>query len=226
MRGARWSGAALVLALLTAPTARAAEAEPPAAAFDTTGTSTTTEPPRGVIRRVEHRLFAKSDHLILRTGFSYLSRADFYASPGVTASATWYLDEWLGLDLLSATFFFSERTEAAAAVERETGYVPDSQRPILRATAGARFAFAYGKLLLEALDSVVHLDASAFAHAGVLVTDEAPNLGGDLGLSVQLRAREVVLVFAEIGWLGSYEDRRNTSFASGLLAAFGLGVVL
>lgn len=209
------------LVLLMLPALARAEEIP----WDVTGTSSTTVPSSESPGRVEARLFSKADHLIVRAGFSYLSRSDFYVNPGVSLDVAWYPWEFLAFEL-SGTGFFSQLSSTADALRKSTGLLPDSQKPLARAMGGARFAFAYGKLLIEELETVVHIDASVAAHVGVLVTDDAPNFGGDVGLGVQVRAFERILVWVEGTVLVTYERRTTSSVASGPQGTIGLGLLL
>jgi hypothetical protein len=189
-----------------------------------TGTSSVSEAPiLSLGHRVEGRMFRKSGRVITRAGFGWLSRGDLRSNPGITADLTWYPIETIGIDLLSSTFFFSTLTATADALRRSTGLLPDSQKPIARLMPGARWAFAYGKLLIEDADAVVHVDAALCGHLGVLVTDRAPNPAVDLGFALQAGLQHAV-VFLEASWLLSYEDRTTSSLASGPQASAGLGI--
>jgi hypothetical protein len=174
--------------------------------------------------RIERRAFEKKNHFALRTGFAYLSRGDFYTSPGIGLDAAFYPAEVVGLEL-SNTLFFSQLTDSATELRRTTGLLPDSQKPIARITVGPRMAFAYGKIFVEALDTVVHMDASLSFHLGALVTDKGPNFGGDVGVSFQAAAFKRLIVWLEGSWFVSYEKRSNSSIASGPLTTIGIGVL-
>jgi hypothetical protein len=215
----------LLFALLLAPSAAFAQEADEGVPWEITGTSTTPIAGEDPTSRLELRVFQKEGHVILRAGFSYLARADFYTNPGVSLDVAWYPWEFLDFEL-SGTYFFSELTSTAEALRKSTGLLPDSQRPIARAMGGARFAFAYGKLLIEWLDTVVHADAGISLRLGVLITSEAVNFGGDLSLGVQVVAFERLLIFLEGGWLASYEKRSTSSFASGLATTVGVGLLL
>jgi hypothetical protein len=216
----------LSIAIVTLLSSSAAFAEETAPVpWQITGTSTLPvggEDPTG---RVELRVFQKEGHVIVRTGFTYLARADFYTNPGVSVDVAWYPWEFLDFEL-TGSYFFSELTSTAEALRKTTGLLPDSQRPRATAMGGARFAFAYGKLLIEWLETVVHADAGISLHAGVLITDDAVNFAGDVSLGVQVVAFERLLVFLEAGWLAGYEERSTTSFASGLETSIGIGLLL
>jgi len=177
------------------------------------------------IARVENRRFTKDDRVLTRVGFAWWSRDDLRVNPGIAIEGTWYLTEQLGLDLVSATVYFSTLSASADALRRQTGLLPDSQRPLVRAMAGARWSFAYGKVLLESLGVIVHLDVAARAHVGLVITEKAPNPGGDLGLAVQARAGDLVSIWIDGGWLATYESRQSASFASGLSLAVGVGLL-
>lgn len=186
-----------------------------------TGTSAATDPaPR---HRIERRRFERAGHIHVRAGFSYLSRGDLYVNPGVAADVTYHPTELLGLDLLSATVFASSFGSTARALRETTGWLPDSQRPRARLTAGARFAFAYGKILIESLDLILHVSGSASAHLGVLVTDRTANPGGDVGFSLDLLAFDRALVYVETFWFLSYEKRERSRLAGGPIATLGIG---
>src|SRR5688572_9851452 len=211
---------ALIIAMLLV-----AETPPEEVPWNVTGTSTAPvggEDPSG---RIELRVFQKEGHVIVRAGFTYLARADFYTNPGVSLDVAWYPWEFLDFEL-SGSAYFAQLTNTAEALRKTTGLLPDSQKPLARAMGGARFAFAYGKLLIEALDTVVHADAGLSLHLGVFITDEAVNFGGDLLLGVQVVAFERLLIWVEGGWLGSYERRSTSSFASGLSTSIGIGLLL
>lgn len=209
-------GAALVAVLAAVPGLAAAQT--------TTSTAAEERPDGTPLARVEARRFPHDGRVFVRAGFAWWSRDDLRTNPGITAEATWYLGESFGVDLLSVTTYFSQLAASAEALRRETGLLPDSQKPLVRIMTGARWGFAYGKILLEDAGVVLHLDASVRAHLGVVVTDSAPNPGGDLGLTLQLRIHDRALVWMDGAWLATYESRVGTSFASGLQLGTGVGL--
>ena len=223
--------------LLVATSTRAAGPAP--TPWEITGTSSVAaiEPP-AVTHRLEHRRFQKNGRVALRAGATYLSRGDMRTNPGASVDIAWYLSEVLGVDLLSVTAFGSSLNSTAEALRKSTGLLPDSEKPLARLTAGARYSFAYGKALVERLDAVFHLDANAFAHLGVLWTDSSVNPAADLGLSLQVsfgqrppdatgRASGLLgVLWIEAGWLVSYEDRTTSSVASGALGTIGVGLMM
>lgn len=177
------------------------------------------------MHRVEARRFQKSGHLIARAGFSYLSRGDYYTNPGISVEASYYPVEMLALDVVSATVFFSQLGTTAEALRKATGLLPDAQRPRVRLMSGARFAFAYGKLLIEEADVVIHLDANLTAHVGALITEQTINAGGDFGLAFQALAAERILFSLEASYLISYEQRSASSIAAGPMGTIGFGLL-
>jgi hypothetical protein len=192
-----------------------------------TGTSSIADPPVPELGHlVEHRAFEKEGRFSARAGVSWLARSDLRSNPGLSLDLGWYAKESLSVEFLSATAFFSELDSTAAALRRSTGLLPDSQKPIARLTTGGRFSFAYGKLLIEDADTVVHLDASAAAHFGVLLTDVAPNACSDLDLAFHVGLGPRLVFWLQGGWFLSYERRTTSEFSSGFLASAGLGLLL
>lgn len=217
--------AAVALLFFTVRTASAEEALAPP--WEITGTSSIAVPPESTpTHRVDRRTFLKDSRFLLRSGFSYLSRGDYYSNPGIGVDFAYYPAESLGVDIISANVFFSSLGPTARALRESTGLLPDSQRPYARITTGGRLAFAYGKVLIEELDVVIHLDLSAAAHLGMLITDQAANLGGDFGLAFQAHAHKSLLVWLEGLYVMSYEKRTASSFASGPMITIGLGYLL
>lgn len=196
----------------------------PAAAATDTATAAPSLSDGTPLARVEARRFPHDGRVFVRTGFAWWSRDDLRTNPGLTAEGTWYVTETIGLDLLSTTVYFSQLAESAAVLRRQTGLLPDSQKPLVRAMTGLRWGFAYGKILLEDAGVVLHLDASLRAHAGVVITDGAVNPGGDLGLAVQVRVHDRVLVWLDGSWLATYEERKASALASGLQLGTGVGL--
>jgi hypothetical protein len=204
-----------------------ARAEPPPVPWAITGTSSVSEPAAPEVGHlVEHRAFEKAGRFAARAGVSWLARSDLRSNPGISVDLAWYAKESLSIEFLSATAFFSELDSTAEELRRSTGLLPDSQKPIARVTTGARFSFAYGKLLIEDADTVVHLDASAAAHIGALVTDVAPNASTDLDLAFQVGLGSHLVLWLEGGWLVSYERRTTSDISTGFLASAGFGVLL
>ena len=216
----------MMTAILLALTAQPGQAPAPKP-WEITGTSSIAEiSAPEVTHKVDNRAMLKNERIAVRAGFSYLSRGDLRTNPGVSVEAGWYPRENVGIDFISATVFFSELTGTAAALREQTGLLPDSEKPLVRAMTGVRFSFAYGKLLFEELDAVLHFDASGSAHLGLLITDDAPNPAVDLGVALQVSVENRFLVWLEAGWFLSYENRTESSFASGPIGTAGVGVML
>lgn len=174
---------------------------------------------------VERRRFSKGGRVLLKVGAAYLAREDFWISPGVAAEGSYHFDETWGLDL-SVTAYASTLDAAARQLRVEQGLLPDAQQPILRAVVGPRWAFAYGKVLLEALGTVVHFDAALSARLGVMVTNETVNPGGEINLAVQAWVEPAFLIWGEGGaWVG-YEDRNTSVLSGGPRGVLGFGVRL
>lgn len=222
---ARTSTLAALIGLIGVLVSSTVDAAPEPVSWGLTTTSSAASEPETAYR-VERRFFEKTDHVIVRTGFSYLSRGDFYTNPGVALDVSWYPLEFVAFDVVSSTIFFSQLNSTAAELRRNFGILPDSQQPYARVTTGGRFAFAYGKILVEELGAVVHLDASIGLHLGALITDEAPNFGGDVGLSFQAAVLERFVVWFDFSWFASFEQRTSTNIAAGPMATIGLGLVL
>jgi hypothetical protein len=195
---------------------------PPAPGWQITGTSTVPQGEAPIQQRVEARALAKEGRGVARVGFSYLSRGDFYNNPAVAIEGTYYLLEWVGIDV-SGTIFVSHLNETAAELRRSTGLLPDSQKPVARVMVGSRFALIYGKALVETLGTIVHFDASLNVHFGILKTEPAFNPALDLGIGLQALAYQRLLVFTELAWILSYEARTTTNFASGPMMTVGAG---
>lgn len=190
-----------------------------------TSTAAFAGPEPSAPRTVERRLFTKQGRFHLRAGGAYWAREDFWISPGLTAELGYAPLEWLAVDL-SSTVFFSELDAAARDLRVEQGLLPDAQQPILRLVIGPRWSFAYGKILIEGTETVLHLDASLVLRMGAMFTDRAVNFGGDVGLAFQVSLDEGWFAWGEIaGWIG-FEERQSSSLAAGPLGSLGLGVQL
>jgi hypothetical protein len=135
---------------------------------------------------VQDRVFTKSDTWSVVGGATILNRSDFYTSPGVAIAVTRYLDEVTALEL-QASWFFTYEHQAARDIYAATGFVQDHGEPRALAGAGARYAFAYGKMLMEASDTVVHFAPELAAHVGILATRQRLAPAIDVGVGVRVR---------------------------------------
>jgi outer membrane beta-barrel protein len=184
---ARVVAAALGTLAVLAPAARAALPEPA---------------PRPVAAvRVQPRFATKAKHVQLFGGLEYLSRGDFFNSPGVRAGATYYPIEALGLEL-TVSHFWSSLNAEAVRIRNTLGAIPDSHAPGWLTMAGLRYSIGYGKLMLGGLGSAIHFEPQAFAHAGMHVHDGdiGPSADAGLGMLVFLTPRmfarfDVAVVF-------------------------------
>ena len=173
---------------------------------------------------VEVRAFEKTGRYLLRVGVVYWAREDFWISPGLTLEGGYHFDERWAVDL-SSSLYLSTLDAAARELREREGVLPDAQQPILRLAVGPRYAFGYGKLLLEDLAVVLHFDVSLAVRAGALMTDQALNPGGELALAVQVSCGRFLAWFEFGGWLG-YEERSAGALVGGPYGAGGVGVRL
>lgn len=173
---------------------------------------------------VEARAFSKASRAFVRVGGIYLAREDFWISPGLTLEGGYHFDERWGIDV-SSSLYFSTLDAAARQLREQQGFLPEAQQPILRLMAGPRYAFGYGKLLVEDLGVVLHFDLSLALRAGVLVTNRSTNPGGELALAVQV-GLGTFLVWLELGAGLGYEDRSTGALVGGPHGAGGFGLRL
>jgi hypothetical protein len=176
--------------------------------------------------RVQQRFALKAKQVQIYGGFEYLSRGDFYNSPGLRIGATYYLLEPLGLEAQLA-YDWSSLDATAVQVETKTGFIPDSHPPGGRAMVGARYSIGYGKLLVGGLGGVVHFEPQAFVHGGI--HDNGGEIGPstDAGLSflVFLTSRFFVRVDAAVTL--DFESRSGTTIGVwGALPALSAGGTL
>ncbi len=176
--------------------------------------------------RVQQRFALKAKQVQLYGGFEYLSRGDFYNSPGLRAGATYYVLESLGLEAQLA-YDWSSLDATAEQVEMHTGFVPDSHPPGGRAMVGARYSIGYGKLMVGGLGGVVHFEPQAFLHAGIHDNggEIGPSTDAGLGFLVFLTPRFFVRLDAAVTL--DFESRSGTTIGVwGALPALGAGGTL
>ena len=181
--------------------------------------------------RVQQRFALKAKLVQIFGGVEYLSRGDFYNSPGMRIGATYYLLEPLGLEALLA-HDWSSLDATAEQVKTDTGLIPDSHPPGWRAMVGARYSIGYGKLMVGGLGGVVHFEPQAFLHGGIHDNGGAyeVNLGHfllDAGLSflVFLTPRFFARVDAAVTL--DFESRSGTTIGVwGALPALSAGGTL
>jgi hypothetical protein len=173
--------------------------------------------------RVEPRLFVKQGRIFTSFGLTYLERGDYWVSPGIALSATYYPSERGGPDA-RLVWFFSSLSGSAQQVATSTGFVPDARQPNALALVGWRQSLTYGKVALGG--SALHFDVQGSAHGGGLFTDRgvAPAVSAAAGIAGRLGSH----LFAQIdlGLLLSFEQRQRGGAALGFLPVFSFGVDL
>jgi hypothetical protein len=125
---------------------------------------------------VQQRFAFKAKLTEISAGFEYLSRGDFYNSPGVRVGAAYYPIEPLGLEA-RISHYWSSLDATAQEVVSTTGTLPDSHPPGWVGMVGARYSIGYGKLIVGGLGGIVHFEPQAFIHAGI------HDNGGEIGPS-------------------------------------------
>ena len=176
--------------------------------------------------RVQPRFAFKAKQTQIYGGFEYLSRGDFYNSPGARIGATYYLLESLGLEAQLA-HDWSSLDSTAEQVKTDTGLLPDSHPPGWRALVGARYSIGYGKLMVGGLGGVVHFEPQAFLHAGIHDNggEIGPSSDAGLGFLVFLTPRFFVRVDAAVTL--DFESRSGTTIGVwGALPSLGAGGTL
>ena len=176
--------------------------------------------------RVQQRFALKAKQVQIYGGFEYLSRGDFYNSPGLRIGATYYALESLGLEALLA-HDWSSLDATAERVESETGFIPDSHPPGWRAMVGARYSIGYGKLMVGGLGGVVHFEPQAFLHAGIHDNggEIGPSTDAGLGFLVFLTPRFFARIDAAVTL--DFESRSGTTIGVwGALPALSAGGTL
>jgi outer membrane beta-barrel protein len=193
-------------------------------------------PPRSAIRepaprpeaavRVQQRFALKAKLVQIFGGAEYLSRGDFYNSPGLRIGATYYVLEALGLEAQLA-YDWSSLDSTAEQVKTDTGLLPDSRAPGWRTMVGARYSIGYGKLMVGGLGGVVHFEPQAFLHAGIHDNDHqiGPSTDAGLGFLVFLTPKFFARVDAAVTL--DFESRSGTTIGVwGALPALSLGGTL
>ena len=220
------------------PAPAAATTGPAAAPLATTAAVATAPlaPARGLIAdpaprpvtavRVQSRYAIKSKQFQISGGFAYLSRGDFYVSPGVRVGGTYYLLEQLGLEL-QVSHFWSSLNAEAERIKETLGAIPDSHAPGWLMLAGARYSIGYGKLMVGGLGGVLHFEPQVFARGGLHVHDgdTGPSADTGLGLLVFVTPK----LFARIDASVVYErEQRSGNGVSvwGIMPSIGVGGTL
>jgi len=181
-------------------------------------------PPTDV--RVQSRFAVKAKSAQLFAGAEYLSRGDFYNSPGARVGATYYPLESIGLEL-QVSHYWSSLNAEAERVKKNAGLIPNSHAPSWLLMAGGRYSIGYGKLLLGGLGGAIHFEPQAFLHAGMHAHDGdvGPSLDGGLGLLMFLTPKAFARIDAAIVF--DREDRSGTAVSVwGTLPSISVGGTL
>jgi len=176
--------------------------------------------------RVQSRFAVKAKTVQLFAAGEWLSRGDFYNSPGARVAATYYPLEPLGLEL-QVSHYWSSLNAEAERVKSTLGALPDSHAPAWLFLAGLRYSIGYGKLMIGGLGGAVHFEPQAFVHAGMHAHDGdvGPSGDGGLGLLIYLMPKLFVRVDAAIVY--EREDRSGQSVGVwGTLPSLGVGGTL
>ena len=174
------------------------------------------QPSAGVLRepaprpvtdvRVQSRFAVKAKTTQLFGAAEYLSRGDFYNSPGARVGGAYYPVEALGVELQIAHYWSSLNAEGER-IKRMFGFLPDSHAPAWMFLLGGRYSIGYGKLMLGGLGGAIHFEPQAFVHAGMHVHDGdvGPSADAGLGLLVFLTPKLFARIDAAIVY--EREDR-------------------
>ena len=219
-----------------AATTTAPAATPLTTTTMTTGATTPLAPARGLIAdpaprpvtavRVQSRYAIKAKQFQVSGGFTYLSRGDFYVSPGVRIGGAYYPFEQLGLEL-QVSHFWSSLNAEAERIRETLGAIPNSHAPGWLMLAGARYSIGYGKLMVGGLGGVLHFEPQVFARGGLHVHDgdTGPSADTGLGLLVFVTPK----LFARIDTSLVYErEQRSGNGVSvwGIMPSIGVGGTL
>ncbi len=153
--------AAILLAIFLAPNANAAE--PP-------GTPATPATPLvQPVPTVQHRFATKAGQpAFYLLGMTH-ARNDLYTTFGVALDTSYYFNESIGIELRLAVLR-TRLSDAAKNLREQTGLTPDAWPQNYLTTAGLRYSFGYGKILM--FDKfVVHFDPQLVFHAGTTFAD-------------------------------------------------------
>jgi outer membrane beta-barrel protein len=175
---------------------------------------------------VQSRFATKLKRTQLFAAAEYLSRGDYYNSPGARVGATYYPLESLGLEL-QASRYWSSLNASAERVKELDGRIPDSHAPTWLFLTGGRYSLGYGKLMLGGLGSAIHFEPQAFVHAGMHwhSGDVGPSADLGLGFLVFLTPKMFTRIDAAIVY--EREDRSGTPVGVwGTLPSLSVGGML
>lgn len=176
--------------------------------------------------RVQPRFAVKAHLVQIFAGAEYLSRGDFYNSPGARLGAAYYVLEPLALEV-QVSHYWSSLDAEAERVKETLGAIPDSHPPGWLALVGARYSIGYGKVMVGGVGGVIHFEPQAFAHAGVHDHggDVGPSGDAGLGFLVFLTSRLFTRIDAAIV-LDRESRSGQTVSVWGTLPALSLGGML
>lgn len=176
--------------------------------------------------RVQQRFAVKAKLTQIFAGADYLSRGDFYNSPGVRVGAAYYVLEPLGLEA-QVGYFWSSLDATAEQVKSTTGTLPDSHPPGWLALVGARYSIGYGKLMVGGLGGVIHFEPQAFVHGGVHDNGGEVGPSADLGLGFLVYLTPRMFLRADVSVSLDWEERSGaTKTVWGTLPALSVGAML
>ena len=194
------------------------------------------QPSAGVLRepaprpvtdvRVQSRFAVKAKTTQLFGAAEYLSRGDFYNSPGARVGGAYYPVEAIGVELQIAHYWSSLNAEGER-IKRVFGLLPDSHAPGWMFLLGGRYSIGYGKLMLGGLGGAIHFEPQAFLHAGMHAHDGdvGPSFDGGLGLLMFLTPKAFARIDAAIVF--DREDRSGTAVSVwGTLPSISVGGTL
>jgi hypothetical protein len=176
--------------------------------------------------RVQSRFAVKAKTAQLFAAAEYLSRGDFYNSPGARVGGTFYPIEPLGLEL-QVSHYWSSLNAEAERVKKTLGALPDSHAPEWLLLAGGRYSIGYGKLMIGGLGGAIHFEPQAFIHAGMHINDGDIGPSGDAGLGLLVFLAPKMFVRIDAAIVYEREDRSGQSVAVwGTLPSLGVGGTL
>jgi hypothetical protein len=176
--------------------------------------------------RVERRALVKVKKVFLTGGLSYLSRGDYYTSPGLTGNFTYYPLEQHGLEF-NLNLFLSFISPGAIEIFSRTGLVPDAQRPVAQLNLGYRYTFGYGKAVVgPSLSGLIHFDVQAAGHLGLTITDRAANPTLGLGPALVVRFSKLWVMQLDVPLQFALEGRARSFFTLGVSPRLAMGVML
>lgn len=176
--------------------------------------------------RVERRALVKAKKVFLTGGLTYLSRGDYYTSPGLTGNFTYYPLEQHGLEF-NLNLFLSFMSPGATEIFSRTGLVPDAHQPLAQLNVGYRYGFGYGKAVVgPSLSGLIHFDVQAVAHAGLTITNRGANPTLGLGPGLVVRFSKLWALQLDVPLQFQLESRTRSAFTFAVNPRLSMGVML